>query len=130
MKELLVIKVQSFSDIVTNSSSELFVIKNQDGKFKDSAIEAILKDLVEVYKNASEYSGETYLLSPNESLSNMLHVYEASAGPRPYLRESYNVEYSPGDIIIESDTENSIPYSIVEFIQDWFGSACERYHLG
>lgn len=129
--DLIVIKVQSFSDIITNSSSELFVIKNDDHRFEESAIESILKDLLDVCRNAAECSGSSYLISDlNDNLHDILHVYKANSGPDSYLKESYNVDYSPGDIIIKSDTENSIPYIIVEFIQDWFGSACKRYHLG
>lgn len=131
MKDIIVIKVQSFSDIVTNSSSELFVIKNHDDKFEMSAIKAILEDLVEVCRSASKYSDKGYLLSYNENLDDMLYVYEASGEPNSRLKEYYNVEYSRGDIIIESATDNSIPSIVMEFIQDWFGyDVCQRYHIG
>ena len=82
------IKIQSYSDIITNSSSELFVLNND---LEVNFIEELLSDLLNVHNK---------LKSENFSLYDILDIN----------RDEHN-------IIIKSAYDNSIPTTLSEFIR-------------
>jgi hypothetical protein len=120
----LILNIHSFIDIITNSSSELFVCNKND--ISVEFVELILKELLNLYNNATQ----------NEL------VYEEIFGHvRIYTKEKYlkDYEYSGylwgyeeekniGKIFIESNGDNSIPYAFFDFIEDVFDA--QKYHLG
>lgn len=108
--------LQSFSDIITNSSSEVFIIKGQKSRNQD---------IMELIINLYEILGR--------DIDEDLDMYVASSDGV----SSYGHKYKRGDIIIESVTYNSIPCAIMDFIENLdsvvdyvkYGSI-ERHHLG
>jgi len=115
MKDILVIKVHSFIDVITNSSSELFVVK--DKKQTVETIREILSEIIEV-------------CCPNIPPTEDIYEIEVcnKKVAKDYVSEWYDINISPGDIIIKSSCDNSIPYSIFEIIEERFNA--KRYHLG
>ena len=86
-------KIQSISDIITNSSSEVFII---DTKQHDKIAE-FLKDLCDVcgfdFYNIMEFISTT------------------KDG------DFYGVKYKKGNLIITTTCDNSIPPAIMDFIE-------------
>jgi len=83
------IKIQSYSDIITNSSSELFKVHtSHSAKF----IEGILEDMLKIYNKLDNTSFE--------------------------LKDVLGISESRGDIVIYSVRDNSIPWMIREFIEN------------
>lgn len=95
MKKTL--KIQSVSDIITNSSSEIFVIK-EAGKYEQE-----VKDFLNEVVKLLGYNNDLYV------------IFTANRN----LKDSwYNYSYSKGDLIIESRTANSIPYVLIQIIDE------------
>lgn len=110
--------IQSFSDIITNSSSELFVIKNPKEKGEE-----IVKFLTGVYELLGRDIEEDFCIRP----ANHSDIEEA---------KDWDVKCKKGDMVIWSADENSIPYPIMVLIEELdsliglpYGSV-ERHHLG
>lgn len=122
----LVIPVHSFVDLITNSSSELFVCNT------DKSVEAVKETLIELIKayNAKEAlqpENHRYLLDVNRLFDDIFQ--------EPYISEGneddsdyYDVRANKGDIIIRSASDNTIPYELFDAIESTFGA--NRYHLG
>ncbi len=110
-------EIQSFTDIITNSSSEIFIIKGKKEKNQE------VIDLV---------YGIYGLLG--RDIDEDINVYVASAD---YKDRGWGYKYKRGDIIIESVSDNSVPWAVVEFIENLhsvldfisYGDV-ERHHLG
>ena len=128
MKEL---KIQSIADMITNSSSEIFVIKDpRDTKMSLESYSGFLKDL-ECYTNLfleKEHANGSYSYvdGPDD-------CYEANIADRKYFDIFYEYGYDIGDLLIESTSDNSIPWEIMEYIEDSarsHGYSCKRRHLG
>ena len=88
--------IQSFSDIITNSSSEVFVIESKDHE----RIKTFLADVCEVF------GWDVNDLMTFESVEKDGKV------------EGWNSIYKAGDLLIWSNGDNSIPYIIMEIISD------------
>lgn len=111
-------KIQSFSDIITNSSSELFIIKNP----KEEG-EKITEFLQGVYELLGRDMDEDLCINTanNNTIREVAdHGYKAKKG----------------DLVIWSADENSIPYAIIALIENLDSlfnipySDIKRYHLG
>lgn len=90
------IKIQSISDIITNSSSEVFIIDSD----QNDKIITFIKDVCDICGwNA-----------------NGIMTFETADcdGSIPY----WDVSYKKGNLIIRSCSDNSIPYIIMELISD------------
>lgn len=94
------LNIQSVSDIITNSSSEVFVIKGA-GKYQ----EEVEKFLHEVMRVLGWEGDPAYGFSVTEASQDFSDRY-------------YEYGYKEGDLVIESDSDNSIPYIIMEIIDD------------
>lgn len=88
--------IQSFSDIITNSSSEVFVIESKDHE----KIKTFLADVCEVF-------GWDV---------NDLMTFESAEKDGDV--EGWCSTYKAGDLLIWSTDDNSIPSIIIEIIND------------
>ena len=144
MKKYAIINFHSCVDLITNSSTELFMVNNQHNI---DIVKKVLMELLLSYKNLASIGafGE-YLMKNNkfilgekqetlenaiteEDFDNIFNVFE-------YTRKMYDEncgwdyenESNIGKIIIESTSDNSIPYEMFEWIENIFNS--DKYHLG
>ena len=109
--------IQSFSDIITNSSSEVFVIESKDHE----KIKTFLADVCEIF------GWDVNDLMTFESVKEDGKV------------DGWYSTYKAGDLLIWSNGTNSIPYIIMEIISEmkWVPSLKDvtisditREHLG
>lgn len=88
--------IQSFSDIITNSSSEVFVVESKDHE----KIKTFLADVCEVF------GWDVNDLMTFESVEEDGEV------------EGWDSTYKAGNLLIWSTDDNSIPSIIMEIISD------------
>ena len=129
MKTLLIIKTHSFVDVITNSSTELFVCDDE------KTLEEVKNLLQEKWKLFRElYDG-----NPKEDVFDILNVElvdkkymvkveEARKGEWGYWLDGYGVSTKDGDVHISGNDDNSIPYEFWDVIEKLFNTT--RYHLG
>ena len=111
------VMIQSISDIITNSSSEVFVIKGQKERNQE-----IMELIIGFYK----------LIGRN--IDQDLEMFVAS---EKFRDKDWGYKYKKGDIVIYSNDDNSIPYVVMVFIEELpsvldylrYGDI-ERCHLG
>lgn len=101
--------IQSISDIITNSSSEVFVIKGQKERNQD-----IMNIIIGLYELLGRDMDED------------LEMFVAS---EKFHDRGWGYQYKKGDIVIYSNGENSIPYAIIEFIEN-LPSLLDYLHYG
>jgi len=114
-----VIQPHSFIDVITNSSTELFVL----GKDKSvELVREILSEAISLHNKIhntsytfNEVFDEPYLGEPSKALNGFETYYHSNRNE---------------GIIIRGAFDNSIPYWMFDFIQDAFGYDVERFHLG
>lgn len=82
------ISVQSYSDVITNSSSSLFTVK----LFDLEVVESVLQKAVDIHNE---------IYKKNDTLDDLMFIYQD--GSR---------------VIIESADDNSIPYFISSLIEE------------
>lgn len=120
-----VIPVHSFVDLITNSSSELFVC-NTDKSVK--MVKEIIVGLTERY-NATQV---LYPKGQRDTLD--IDKLFDSYFQEPYVSDGSDTDVhsdrvaNKGDIIIRSADDNSIPYEMWDDIEAIFSA--QRYHLG
>lgn len=108
---IVILRTQSISDVITNSSSELFVVHNQ--KSKNQEIEELIDKVITA-------AG----LVPSE-------LYKTWVASNDMTYDFYrHIKIKRGDLVIESVTDNSIPGWVMEFIESLDYSNINRYHLG
>ena len=113
------INVHSMVDLITNSSTELFVL---DTEKSVDVIKDILQEAINLHNIASgtdykfeDIFDEPYIGSAKEALAGWEDYYESKIG---------------AGVIICGANDNSIPYWMFEFIESVFGYSTERFHLG
>lgn len=111
-------KIQSFSDIITNSSSELFIIRHP--KEEGEKITEFLQGVYELL---------------GRDIDNDMEISPADSNDIAQAKE-YGYTVKKGDLVIWSTKENSIPWGIMDLIGGLpslfnisYGSI-ERHHLG
>ena len=120
MKAILAIKLHSIIDVITNSSSEIFVL---DTDKSIDTIKEILQYFHEVIMSASSDHDKEYY----GTLEDCIDIFVANKGTvKEYedYKEYYNVSVKEGDLVIESTQDNSIPCTIADFIEDKFNAKC------
>lgn len=93
--------ILSFSDVITNSSSEVFVLhpKPEVNKSEfECEIEVLLESLCRL---AGKDPDDMYTIYSSET---------------SYIDEDYHYNVEVGDVVIESNDDNSIPSWLMEFI--------------
>lgn len=101
--------IQSISDIITNSSSEVFVIKGQKERNQE-----IMNIIIGLYKLLGRDIDEDL---------------EMSVASDNFKDRSWDYQYKKGDIVIYSTEDNSIPYAIMKFIEE-LPSVLDYLHYG
>lgn len=128
MRQLFVIKIQNISDVITNSSSEIFICKSNNSEQTIELLEEVLTSVYENYKKAQDHAGSNTYGYYGESLSDILTIRTADDD---YTDSWYGYNISKGDVIIESTSDNSIPIIIMDFIELFFKwDNVKRVHLG
>ena len=142
--KFIVVGVHSFIDVITNSSTELFVI-DKDNTVK--AVEEMLKFMLEKWNELASGGafGEYYVRNTSYSLKDgtkkpvPLKTFDDTFDVFIYTEEMYKGRPSGwayekkdniGKIIIMGVGDNSIPYEMYEWIESAFGYGVKRYHLG
>ena len=119
------IHIQSVSDLITNSSSEVFIcsVNNTNARALAAEIQGFIDTLMEVLG----FEGDDYYSGAEVTIAN-------SDGEI----DGWGYKYKKGDILIESRDDNSIPWSIMAVLEDLpylpkFEKRItdvERHHLG
>lgn len=135
-KELLIIRPHSMVDLITNSSSELFVCRT--GKTLETVRELLIdmlnlqNKLFDSNLRFEECFEEPYYIT-EDNFEDYFKEYVDNWGitQSPYDKEkNYNnlKQRMIGYIIIRSASDNSVPYELFDMIESSFGA--NRYHLG
>ena len=99
-----VINILSISDVITNSSSEVFVIHSKP-EFQD-----------EINKEIPEFLRELCDLI-EEDIDEMM---EFDVSDETYIDEGWYYYVHKNDLLIHSVSDNTIPYWMIDFIQDLY----------
>lgn len=118
------IKIHSIVDVITNSSSELFIC---DTNKSLEMIKELLQDMLNLYNkgNNINYKFEDVFCEPKIFTKNDV-IYPFDDDYK-YIW-GYEIEDNIGKIVIESMSDNSIPFELMELIEGIFEA--KRYHLG
>ena len=115
----IIINIHSFVDLITNSSTELFVL---DTDKTLAVVKEILQNAIDLHNKSmgtnlkfENVFKEPYFGSGNEALDGWEGYY------------SSNIK---NGVILRGIDDNSIPYWMWEFIESTFGYSTERFHLG
>jgi len=124
-KTIFKIRIHSFVDTITNSSSELFVMKDK----KD--IDVLTEALREVWDGFKKGKGENEWYKGE--LEDIMTIHIATEGDVKHWKKlekdwDYQFDVKAGDILIESTSDNTIPYGIQVMIESDFNA--NRFHLG
>ena len=123
-----IIPIQNISDVITNSSSELFICQSENPEQMVEVIKEVLTTVYENYKKARSYAGRNTSSLYEESLDKMLEISISNSDGHD---NDWDYDYKKGDIIIEGLYDNSIPPIIMDFIYEFFPyDKIKRYHLG
>jgi len=131
MKNLFLLETHSFIDVITNSSTELFVSDtDKSEKMVFDILKETLKDLKSIY-NRSE-NNHYHGLDDHVKIQNILTIRTMLGKDilKEYKGWGLNIPNKKKNyILIEGTDDNSIPYELQEAIADLFTN-CRRYHLG
>jgi len=106
-------------DLITNSSTELFIIST------DKTIKFVKEILEECINLHNKTMGTSYTFNQIFEEPYFGNARTALSGWEGY----YNSTLENG-IILSGKEDNSIPYWMFEFIETAFGYNTERFHLG
>jgi len=114
-----IIPIHSMVDLITNSSTELFVLDTDKSL---EVVKEILQDAINLHNKAndSDISFDDIFDEPEFGSGK-----DALDGWSSYYKS--NIE---NGIIIKGSSDNSIPYWMFDFIESAFGFSTERFHLG
>jgi hypothetical protein len=122
------IPIQNISDVITNSSSEIFICQTDNPKEVAETIKEVLTTVYDSLKKARSCSGKNTLALYEENLDGILSITVAD---NDYTDSGWGYSYKKGDIIIESEYDNSIPSILMDFIYEFFAwNKVEQHHLG
>ena len=131
MKTTLAIDIHSVLDVITNSSSELFVIAD-DTTVK--AVEDLLRYMVDQWNEMAgngifgNWKNDNPLVYEECMSVSIMDQSQVLAEEDARYRYGYEKEENVGKIIISSEDDNSIPWEIIEWIESAFSA--KRWHLG
>jgi hypothetical protein len=115
---IFIVRPNSIIDVITNSSSEIFVM---EGNKEMDFIRDVLVKLLEA-TNLAE--------GRNDKLDDILTIRKATKEDETEhdAVKYYDTEIQEGEILIESTSDNTIPWQMQTFIEDTFNA--KRTHLG
>lgn len=125
VKQLFLLSIDSIVDIITNSSSDLFVCNT---KATLKMLKKMLIDLIKLYNKHTNTEnkfnnifGEIWIAENISEVNDKLYNI--------YGREEiyHSLKFNKNIIVIESADDNSIPFIIQEWIEEVF--CAERFHL-
>lgn len=123
-----VIKIQNISDVITNSSSEIFICQTDNPQEVADIIKEVLTDVYENFRKARACGGRDKLSLYEETLDEILEI---SVADHDGGDSDWGYTYKKGDIIIEGLYDNSIPPILMDFIYEFFDwNKVEQHHLG
>lgn len=111
----LIIKTHSFVDVITNSSTELFVTDQKKSL-------AQVKELIAV-----KWAEFSKLYEHTEHIDSILNVRLVTNKDNWWMK-GWNTGAKKGDIIIIGTGDNSIPYKFFDVIEEFFDT--RSCHLG
>jgi len=117
----ILVTIHSFVDIITNSSTELFVL---DTDKSVEFVKEILQEAINLHNKAD---------NTNLKFKDIFEEPYIGSGKGELYGHGYSDCYSSKineGIIITGAEDNSIPYWMFEFIESIFGYSTERFHLG
>lgn len=138
MKTLFILTPHSFIDVITNSSTELFVCDTEKSL---ELIEELLEELLQTYnklygkklrykdvfKELRFYSKEEYEKSVKKEEEDKKEAESEGRKYRDY-RWGFEKKENIGRVVIEGGGDNSIPYEMFDLVEGAF--CASRYHLG
>ena len=132
MNQILIIdKPHSFVDVITNSSTTLFV--SDIGKSVDT-VRDLLHDkwikFIELYPNKYDYENDDGTRYVQANRQNPEEVFSVDEAKQNYTCEYYGYSYKKGDILIRGVDDNSIPSEFFDVIHNTLGYGCKQIHLG
>ena len=147
-KQVLILNVHSFIDLITNSSTELFIIDNNE--ITINSVTEMLKLMLDHWNQmaAKGVFGEYYKINDRfnfkkDKKSKVIKTFEDTFDnvfifTKEMYEESkkhkYSAEYENkeniGKIIITGVFDNSIPSEMFDWIESAFGFNTQRFHLG
>ena len=127
------ISIHSISDVITNSSTDLFVVNNDT---KVDRVKEILKELLKDYnakdlRDVSEYDWHKDDKNTPLKFSEVFEkpfVFTKNMVSNEKYRWDYETKKSIGKVIIEGCDDNSIPVDLQDEIENVFNAT--REHLG
>jgi hypothetical protein len=127
MNQMLVVNAHSFIDVITNSSTELFVC-NTDKTL--SQISDILKELLSDWnrQNKFNWAYRDVFQDPVVVTKNNIEKIENDCCYGFDDKYTPRRNYLMGNIVIYGVDDNSIPYDLFDEIEQVFNA--NRYHLG
>lgn len=123
-----VINIQNISDVITNSSSEIFICQTDNPEQTAETIREVLTSVYDNLQKARGCANKNTKAYWGETLDDLLTITVADADGGD---TDWGYTYKAGDILIESTDDNSIPSIIMDFIYEFFDwNKCNRIHLG
>jgi len=124
-KKMIIIKIHSFVDVITNSSTEIFVTNTKKSL---KQVKEVVRDIVNHYNDGVEkelYDGNKILID-----NFLIYVYtKEKYDKNPKERYwDYEKKENIGKIMIEGSGDNIIPYELWDTIERVFNA--NREHLG
>ena len=117
--QIVIINPHSIVDVITNSSTELFIIPT------DKTVEFVKEILQEAINLHNKTNGTSYTFDEIFKKPYVGSSKDALDGWEDYYKSSL----SEG-IILSGASDNSIPYWMFDFIEYAFSYKTERFHLG
>lgn len=145
MKQIIIVNIHSNLDVITNSSSEIFVISNNTIDSVKTMLEFMLKHWNEMA--AKGCFGEYYAKNERfnfkgkktikpiysyEDVFGDIYIYtkEMYDNKNPKYRSEWEIPQNIGKIFINSSCDNSIPPELMDWIESAFGYSTQRFHIG
>lgn len=127
MGQILFVTIGSMVDVITNSSSELFVCKTDKTL---ALVKQMLQELLVTYNNQFNRSLE---FSECFAELKMMDVTAIKHEYGNYVEDNYWLNKMTADgttsvVIIESTGDNSLPYALFDYIEALFSAS--RVHIG
>ena len=107
---------------VSNSSSCSFIL---NPRWDLNVVKEKLRMLVDFYNkfNSIDIKLEYMFMEPFISDGNNFELNDIAGNS-----EDWDIQTRPGEIVIVSKSDNTVPYEIISWIE--FGMDARRYHLG